>query len=153
MYCANCGKAIPGNLNYCSGCGAPTEFVAASGDVGSGRIFAICGTVIVLIGLMAFFPVMGTVLKNPIDTAAKVVIILSYLLTVLLMFGVTMTMAWKQMNSAIARPRKRKNDADYRSPASFRGINTSQLEPADPGIGSVVDSTTRTLDEQAVLRR
>jgi hypothetical protein len=153
MFCSTCGKSIPGNLNYCSGCGAPTEIVPRQGDVASGRIFAICGTAIVLIGLMAFFAVMRTVLMNPIETPAKVIIILSYLLTVLLMFGVTMTMAWKQMSSGTPRQRKRKDEAEYRSPASFRDVNTSQLEPGDPGISSVVDSTTRTLDEQPVLRR
>jgi len=153
MFCSTCGKAIPGNLNYCSGCGTPTDFVAKTGDVGSGRIFAICGTVIVLIGLMAFFPVMGTLLRSELDTPAKVVLTLSYLLTVLVMFGITMTMAWKLMTSGTPRPRKRKDESDYRAPASFRGVNTSQLEPGDPGISSVVDSTTRTLDEQPILRR
>lgn len=153
MFCSTCGKDIPGNLNYCSSCGAATELIAKTGDVASGRIFAICGSVIVLIGLMAFFPVMGTLLKSEIETPAKVVLILSYLLTILLMFGVTMTMAWKLMTSATPSTRKRKDDAGYRAPASFRGVNTSQLEPGDPGINSVTDSTTRTLDEQPILRR
>ena len=154
MFCSTCGKAIQGNLNYCSGCGAPTEIVARTGSVGSGRVFAICGTVIVMFGLMAFFAVLRTVLLNPLETGAKVVIILGFLLTILLMFGVTMTMAWKQMNSGTTpRPRKRKDEAEYRSPVSFRGVNTARLEAGEPGISSVIDSTTRTLDEQPVLRR
>ena len=153
MFCSNCGKTVPDNLNYCSGCGAPTDNIPTAPDARSGRLFIVCGTFIVLIGLIAFYPIMRTLIESPIETAAKVLIILSYLSTVLLMFGVTMAMAWKQVNAPNPHRRTRGEKDEYRAPASFRNVNTSQLPSGDPGLGSVIDSTTRTLNEVLIERK
>jgi hypothetical protein len=134
-------------MNYCNGCGAPTENSQLVPDTKAGRLFIISGTFIVLIGIIAFFPILLTLLGSPIDTAAKILLILSYLATVLLMFTATMTMGWKQINATGQRKTKNEERDDYRRPTSFRDINTSQLPTGDPGFGSVTDSTTRTLDE------
>lgn len=140
-------------MNYCNGCGTPTENTAVVPDNRAGRLFIVSGTFIVLIGLMAFYPVLRTLITSPLETGAKVMIILSYLAAVISMFGVTMAMAWKQLNATGSRRSKKEEGADYRAPASFRDVNTSQLPVGDPGLGSVTDSTTRTLDEVTVLRR
>jgi len=135
-----------GNMNYCNACGTPTEHSSFVPDTKAGRLFIISGTFIVLIGIMAFFPILRTLLGSPIDTSAKILLILSYLATMLLMFAATMTMGWKQINATGHRAVKEDRD-DYRRPTSFREVNTSQLPAGDPGFASVTDSTTRTLDE------
>jgi hypothetical protein len=147
MYCSNCGKSIAGNINYCNACGAPTEHSQFVPDTKAGRLFILSGTFIVVIGMIAFFPILRTLLGSPIDTVAKILLILSYLATVLLMFAATMTMGWKQINATAHRKTKNETLDDYRRPTSFRDINTSQLPTGDPGFGSVTDSTTRALDE------
>ena len=152
MFCSNCGKSIPGNLNYCSGCGIPTD--KAPSDVGTPRLFVRSGTIIVIVGLVAFFALLRTLLRSQLETGAIVVITLAYLATIVLMFSVTMGMAWKQI-SVPGRRKKKKDDLaeEYRAPTSFRDVNTSQLQAGDPGFGSVTDSTTRTLDELTIERR
>lgn len=115
-------------------------------------LFTISGTFIVVIGLLAFFPVVRSILDNPIDTPAKVLLILSYLFVLLIMFAATMAMAWKQLSIANAAKGSDTGGEEYRPPASFRKLNTSQLPEGDPGFGSVTDSTTRTLDEVTIKR-
>ena len=137
-------------MNYCNACGSPTEYSQLVPDTKAGRLFILSGTFIVVIGMMAFFPVLRTLLGSPIDTVAKILLILSYLATVLLMFAATMTMGWKQINATGRRKMKNEEREDYRRPTSFRDVNTSQLPAGEPGFGSVTDSTTRTLDEVPV---
>ena len=153
MYCSNCGKSIAGNLNYCNSCGAPTENnLVVRQRMSPSGLFTISGTFIMVVGLLALFPVVRSILDNPIDTSAKVLLILAYLFTLLLMFAATMMMAWKQLSIANANKRAGNEQDAYRSPATFRGVNTSQLPEGDPGFGSVTDSTTRTLDEVTIER-
>jgi hypothetical protein len=139
-------------MNYCNACGSPTEYSPVVPDTKAGRLFIISGTFIVVIGIMAFFPILRTLLGSPIDTAAKILLILSYLATMLLMFTATMVMGWKQINATGHRKTKNESRDDYRPPTSFREVNTSQLPAGEPGLGSVTDSTTRTLDEVPVSR-
>src|SRR4051794_38073040 len=114
MFCSNCGKSIPRNLNYCSGCGIPTD--KAPSDVGTPRLFVRSGTIIVIVGLVAFFALLRTLLRSQLETGAIVVITLAYLATIVLMFSVTMGMAWKQI-SVPGRRKKKKDDLaeEYRA--------------------------------------
>jgi hypothetical protein len=116
-------------------------------------LFTISGTFIVVIGLLAFFPIVRSILDNPLDPAAKILLILSYLFVLLLMFTATMVMAWKQLSIVNAAKSRDTGGEEYRPPASFQKLNTSQLPEGAPGFGSVTDSTTRTLDDVFVETR
>lgn len=153
MYCSNCGKKVPGNLNYCSACGAPTENNPAPPDGRTSRFFVMSGTIIVVFGFIILFSLIRILVDNRFDPPAVAFITTAFLLSILLMFAVTMVMAWKN-TGAPPRHKKKKTgeDEEYRPPASFRGVNTAQLPEGDPAFGSVIDSTTRTLDKERVAR-
>lgn len=153
MYCSNCGKDIPDALNYCNVCGAPTNNTVATGDVKLPRVFAIGATFFAVIGIAAIFPLLNMLLSSRLDTAAVGMFVLMYLVAVLLISGMMIGMTWKFSSAGSRKDRPKKQDDQYRPPASFRGMNTAQLHPGDPGFGSVTDSTTRTLDKVLVERK
>ena len=153
MYCSNCGKDIPDALNYCSVCGAPTHNTLITGDTKLPRVFAMGATFFAIIGIAALFPFLRMLLDSRLDSPSIGMFVLMYLAAVLLIFGTLIGMTWKFSSSAGGKKRPQKQDDQYRPPASFRGINTAQLHPGDPGFGSVTDSTTRTLDEVLVERK
>ena len=140
------------NMNFCNGCGAPSGHDANPPDRRAGRLFIIGGTFIGLIGLMTFFAVVRTLVTSPLDPATKAILIVTYLASVIIMFSVMVTLGWKQINRP-ASPRKKSDEvAEYQRPTSFQDVSTSQLPVGDMDIGSVTDSTTRTLDEVVVRR-
>jgi len=153
MYCSNCGKDIPEALNYCNVCGAPTQNIVAAGDVKLPRVFAIGATFFAIIGIAALFPFLRMLLDSRLDPPSVGMFVFMYLVTILLIFGVMIGMTWKFSSSGSRKDRPQKQDDQYRPPVSFRGTNTAQLHPGDPGFGSVTDSTTRTLDEVLVERK
>jgi len=112
-------------------------FIGASGAIG-------------VVGLIAFYPILNVLIKNQVSPVATVFIIVAYLITLLTLFSVMVGNAKKLAGISSDRWRK-DSDQDYRSPTSFRGPITSQLEPHQPS--SVTDHTTRTLEEVPVRRR
>ena len=156
MYCSNCAAQIADGLNYCSRCGTPSERTLLPVSDPARRPLIIGASVIGAIGLMALLPLLRTLLLSRLETPAVVAIVLMYLITLILMFAVMMGMAWRfSASTAVKKKKSREPAADeYKAPAAFRGINTAQLEePRDLGIGSVTESTTRTLDEIRIERK
>ena len=150
MYCSTCGKSLPENLNYCSGCGARNEKTALVVGNSSARPFALAAMVIGGGGIFGIFPLLRLLLDNPrLDQAVVLLILAGYLLTVLIMFAILVGHIWK--NSGDIRIKAKElndgNDA-YISPRSFRSVTTAQLEPA----GSVTDHTTKTLEYEPIRR-
>ncbi|MFN6964515.1 MAG: zinc ribbon domain-containing protein [Pyrinomonadaceae bacterium] len=148
MYCSACGAQIAEALNFCSRCGTPSERNFTSEPDPARRTLVIGASVIGVVGLMVLMPLMRTLLQSRLETPAVVMILLAYLVTLMIMFSVTMGMAWRSSGaSGPGRGRQKKTDdtpdAVYRPPASFRAIDTAQLHPGEPGFGSVTDSTTR----------
>jgi hypothetical protein len=91
-------------------------------------------------------------LERPLDPSSVTTIVVAYLATMLLMFATMVGLGWKQLSAQNRRKNSEHEPEEYRSPASFKGVNTSQLPAGEPGIGSVTDVTTRTLDEAAIRR-
>ena len=153
MHCSNCGKDIPDAQNYCNVCGAPTNNTIAAGDTKLPRVFAMGATFFAIIGIAAMFPLLRMLLDSRLDSPSIGMFVFMYLVTVLLIFSVMIAMTWKFSSTGSRKERHQKQDDQYRAPVSFRGINTAQLHPGDPGFGSVTDSTTRTLNEVLVERK
>ena len=154
MYCSNCGNRVADHLNYCNACGSRIETNALVVSNASSKLFAASAGAIGVIGLICFVPLLQTLLGRSLDTAAVIIILLAYLVTVLVMFSILVGHVWK--HSGDIRIKTKDDDpADrYAPPRSFRNINTNQLEEASSEpIGSVTDQTTRTLDEAPILRK
>jgi hypothetical protein len=85
---------------------------------------------------------------------ATVMILLAYLAALTIISAMYFGFIWK--SSGLDKERSKRwmgNPDEYASPRSFRGTNTSQLsEPNVQPVGSVIDSTTRTLDEVPIMR-
>jgi|GEM_PF-1827626 len=153
MYCSNCAAQIADGLNYCSRCGTPSERNLPPVADPIRRQLIIGASAIGVIGLMVLMPLLRTLLQSRLETPAVVMFLLAYLVTLVLMFSVMMTMAWK-FSATTAVKKKRSDEPDeYRPPVTFRGVNTSQLPGGEPGFGSVTEPTTRTLDEVPIERK
>jgi hypothetical protein len=144
-YCSNCGKALNSNLNYCSSCGTRVEaekpVLVRSGT----PVLAIAGSFIGMIGLMAFYPIMRELLRSPLDTDARVVIMALYLFTVFAMFSV---MIWQSRKGTTeVKAKGNRSSEGFGGQHAFRGINTAQLPEPTSQPASVTEHTTRTLDQ------
>jgi hypothetical protein len=108
-----------------------------------------------MVGFAGFIAVLKIVLDNPrLDMPATVFILVAYLSALISITAMFMGFAWWHTRGRRDRS-TRHDDAgnDYARPGAFRGPNTNQLgEPTYQPVGSVTDSTTRTLDEVMVER-
>jgi hypothetical protein len=153
MYCSTCGQPIDGHLNYCKSCGARVEkqpVVVNAANPQLGKALAVT----VMIGFSAFVAVLKIVLDNGrLDMPATVMILIAYLTALTLIAGMMVGYMWKTAGDTHARMKPREPISGYAPPRSFRGSNTNQLGgPVAAPMGSVTDSTTRTLDEVYVDR-
>lgn len=147
MYCATCGKALVENQNFCNNCGART----GRGELTTNSIkgSAVAPAWIGIAGLIGFIFVLRILLESRLDTSAVVIILMAYLVTVFLLCAMLIGQFWK--SPAVA---KTVQPEDYTPPKNFRaaGVETARLneyhEPA-----SVVENTTRTLDQELVERK
>jgi hypothetical protein len=152
MYCSTCGQQIDDHLNYCKSCGAriekPSVDRAPSHDINKTL------GVVMAMGIIGFVAVAKIVLDNQrLDVPGMVMILLGYLAALTIISSMIIRHIWRTTDGRRAHT-KPLNEADYASPASFRGPNTNQLgEPIQQPIGSVTDNTTRTLDEVLIERR
>jgi hypothetical protein len=147
MYCSACGNTLTQNLNFCQNCGARSKGEASDSQGPLGMFIASAGAIGV-VGLIAFFPILNVLLNNQVHPALFAVVIFAYLLTLLTLFSVMVGNAKKL--AGIGGHSSKNKDLEDRSPVSFRGPITSQLEPHQPS--SVTDHTTRTLEEVPVRR-
>lgn len=151
MYCSSCGSQIQSELNYCNRCGAKVS----GGDPVLQKSVAdnLSGAIgyIPCMGFIAFIFVVYLVLRNGGDGRALIPISFFYLATV---FGITYLLLQhvaQLTGKAYLRPKEQPTDPQ---PAYLKPVTTAQLEESrEPGIGSVTENTTRTLDEVLVERK
>jgi hypothetical protein len=109
-----------------------------------------------VIGIIGFVAVAKFVLDNQrLDVPGMVMILLGYLAALTIIASMIIRRMWKTDGDAHpnAKHQEPANEG-YAPPRSFRGPNTNQLgEPSVEPIGSVTDSTTRTLDQVPIERR
>ena len=158
MYCSTCGQQIADHLNYCNSCGARLEKAFQPGVSNSPSPQMAKGlSIVLMMGFIGFIAVLKIVLDNPrLDMPATVFILVAYLSALTSIAAMYFGYMW--VSSRHGRDRSKRHGApavEYAPPAtSFRGTNTNQLgESTQQPIGSVTDSTTRTLDEVLVDRR
>jgi hypothetical protein len=155
MFCSTCGKPVPANLHYCSSCGSPTDNGPQTYDPSIGRLFIIGGMVIGVAGILSFFIVLGPILGAPIDTSAKVALAASYLIAITVLSSVPMYLGLRHVNSQGRQrsPREKNREEGYCAPTFLKPVTTSQLPDGEPGLGSITEPTTRTLDEVPIERK
>ena len=150
MYCSNCGKTLEAHLNYCNSCGTRVENKQTVVRIGS-PMLGIGAVFVALIGLMAFYPIMRELIRSPLDTDARVVIMALYLLTVFGMFSVLIWQSRKGTSESTVKGNR--PSAGFGGRDALRGVNTAQLpEPTHQPI-SVTEHTTRTLDKVPLKER
>lgn len=156
MYCSTCGQKLADHLNYCNSCGARVEKSSADTTKTIPANLFKGPSVVLMMGFVGFIAVLKLVLDNPrLDMPATVFILVAYLAALIAVTAMFIGFAWKQSNGRGDRSKRHDGSTDeYVRPVSFRGSNTNQLgEPTYQPVGSVTDSTTRTLDEVHVERR
>lgn len=148
MYCATCGKALLENQHFCNNCGARTGRGEMTTNSLTGSTVAVAW--IGVAGLIGFIAVLKILLESRLDPSAMVIILLAYLVTVFLLCAMMIGQFWKKP----ATDAKSIQPDEYLPPKNFRatGVETARLneyhEPA-----SVVENTTRTLDQELVERK
>lgn len=146
MYCSNCANALNPNLKYCNNCGMrvdnqPVSAKNPSAMLGIGAVF------IGMVGLMAFYPILRELLRNPIHPVAVVAIMVVYLVAVISMFSVLLISSRRETGKRNAA------DTDYASPSALRVADTAQLREPTEMPASVTENTTRTLDQVKLTGR
>lgn len=147
MYCATCGTTVNSKLSYCQRCGSqivkasaveksPTnlkDLTIVTGVVGLGGLGITLGLIVVLLN----FNVVPTVV---------VILALAFLCAV---FGITfwMTQQTSKMFNAAQNPPE-----NLPEPAQINLRNAARLEEPRQPPASVVENTTRTLDEVLAKR-
>lgn len=145
MFCSNCGKTLESHLNYCSSCGTRVESAKPVIMKSGSPALAIAGAFVGMIGLMAFYPIMRELLRSPLDTDARIVIMALYLLTV---FGMFSVMIWQSRKGTTEVGHKRNRPSDgFVGHTAFQRVNTAQLAEPTARPASVTEHTTRTLDK------
>ncbi len=136
MYCSGCGNLIDAGLNYCSRCGAalsrPDDKAAKEGL--SSALGYIGG-----FGMFGFFLVMMVLVKNGIGEDALVKIAFLYLAA---LFGICF-MILRQTGAGFSFGKR----IEPIKPAELRPLTTAQLYTSKEFASSVIENTTRTLDE------
>lgn len=146
MYCSTCGNSVNEKLNYCNNCGAKTGNNALRITNSSSPFLPISVGLIGVAGLFGFIMTLKILLESRLDQASILIILISYLVTLFSICSVLVGHIWKR--SGDIKIHSDLPAEDYTPPKHFRGGNTNQLEPPrEPFIGSVTDSTTRTLDK------
>jgi hypothetical protein len=157
MYCPNCGKGVNKTLKYCNGCGerlSKVDEIDKDGTPGK-MLDNVLTTVflIVMFGLGILVGLVAVLLQNSIEPKFVMFISIAYLAAV---FGICYQLLSQvpKLIDAKLRPRERETAilADQVPQVQLPPLSTNQLdefrEPA-----SVVENTTRTLDEVRVFRK
>ena len=138
---------MPESLNFCENCGARNERNApVIGNYSAGP-FAFVAVMIGVIGLFGFYGILRELLRSPLDPMVVVILMVVYTFAVLAMFTIPIGV-WRR--TAEARIKGSGPSDTYQPTASFRAVNTAQLEEPREMPASVTDHTTRTLDKVPV---
>jgi hypothetical protein len=140
---------MPESLNFCKNCGARNERNAPAGGNNSARPMAFVAMVIGMTGLFGFYGILRELLRSPLDPMVVVILMVVYTVTLLAMFSIPIGIWRRSVDSRTRQPEQ--TDA-YHPPASFRAVNTAQLEEPREMPASVTEHTTRTLDQVPISR-
>lgn len=138
---------MPESLNFCKNCGARNERNAPAVGENSARSFAFVAMVIGVMGMFGFYGILRELLRSPLDPMVVVILMVVYTFAVLAMFSIPIGV-WRR--TAETRIKGSGPSDAYQPAASFRAVNTAQLEEFREPIMSVTDHTTRTLDKVPV---
>lgn len=150
MYCSGCGTQIQNGLVYCSRCGRRVAEDAASASWAANPLtLTAC---IAGVGFFMFMLVIRTLTRSQLPPNLFVPISFFYFAA---LFGICfMVLRFGFRSSKEPRPEKAFDTGELARPAYLSPVTTAQLEEARSfGIGSVTDSTTRTLDEVTIERK
>jgi uncharacterized membrane protein YvbJ len=144
MFCANCGNQIKPELNYCNRCGGKIEKINGEYTQTS---FQSISTVIGVVGLGGMIVILIfalKLLKENVDISAIVVIIAMFLATILAIIYMTIRL----MPQYLDQPKtNEKSFPDFVPPNQLGSAKTARLEEQKQQPASVIENTTRTLDE------
>jgi hypothetical protein len=148
MYCPECGNEIRAGLNYCNRCGSQVEKTSPESRSVAHNLSNALGAVAVF-GILGFIAMLWVLLRNDFVWAGAAWICLFYLMTI---FGISAMMI-KQIAALTGTQRNPRRDIPtWRHEKELTSSTTAQLfEPREPT--SVIEHTTRTLDEVAVPRK
>jgi hypothetical protein len=148
MYCSGCGTQIHAGLNYCSRCGWRISGETLDGGLSSSGIAATVGGV----GFIASIFVILVLARSGVPPGTFVGISFCYFAA---LFGICFLLLRQPLRSNLELPRLEKARPEeepstlYSSPSA----TTPLRELSEPGIGSVIEHTTKTLDKIPVERR
>ena len=150
MYCSNCGNKVTPELNYCNRCGGkmqkhenPNESLAKSLSTSLGYIgFA---------GFLSLVGIIAILTKDRWFEPAALVLIVGLFLTTL--FGIS-GMILKQIFKLSENNKTTTNTPETNfQPAELNPPTTNKLQAPTEAPASVVENTTKTLDEVMVERK
>lgn len=156
MFCPKCGKSLEKGLKFCNGCGKRLGNEPEDKDGTPGKMLDNVLTTIFLIvmfGLGILVGLVAVLLGNAVKTEVVAMISIVYLAAV---FGICFALV-RQVPKLIDAKLKMlglqsSEGAVFSEPAQLRPVTTSQLEEFRQPIGSVTDSTTRTLEKVPLAR-
>lgn len=148
MYCAECGNGIRPELNYCNRCGSQVEKSSPENRSVAHNLSSALGAVAVF-GILGFIAMLWVLLRNDIVWAGAVWICLFYLMTV---FGICAMMIKQIAALTGTQSSPQRGIHKWHQEKELISPTTAQLfEAREPA--SVIENTTRTLDEIAVPRK
>jgi hypothetical protein len=153
MYCPNCGNTVNKKLKFCNSCGqrlAPDVEVDRDGTPGK-MLDNVLTTLflVVMFGLGILVGLVAVLLGNDVRPEPVVVIVIVYLAAI---FGICFALARQASRIMEYRLKSWNSASDHVSPAQLEPPITAQLEEFRQPVGSVTDSTTKTLHKVPVAR-
>jgi len=151
MYCSGCGTQLQPDLNYCNRCGnrvAGESEKASVAESLSSSLGYVGG-----FGFLSFVFVVLVLVKNGVP--GNQIIPISFFYFAALFAICFLILRQTELLSGRNRPPNRKDlPMQSETPIYSRPAETNPLkELREPGIGSVIDETTRTLDAVKIERR
>ena len=144
MYCSGCASEIQTGLNYCSRCGRRVVEDSKWGSHRTNPLTIVGNTVGV--GFVAFIFVLLVLVRNGIAGDVLFGITLVY-------FGALVAICLMLFWQARLLAKDKVAELNYTEPAYIKPVTTAQLAEPTQGPASVIENTTRTLDEVTIGHR
>jgi hypothetical protein len=146
MYCAGCGSQVNPELNYCNSCG--TQVIDQNNDLRRtiAKNFSIVVGLIGTFGLIGFVILIKSFLENGSSDRLMIFIAFLYL-------SAFVALCYFLINNILSALGSSKPDyKTVEDPAQLSMPTANRLEAHQEPAQSVVENTTRTLDENLVER-
>lgn len=143
MYCSSCGSQVSEGLKYCNTCGgriAQPEAEDSRGSIVDSLSKAVAWVAVV--GVVAFLALVKLVIDSDLISEHKAFIPAAFLFTLLAICFLLI----RQMSRG-SQPGKKEQEVLAAPPVGMPRPQTNRLEPSTERPASVVENTTRTLDE------